>query len=747
MLFECRKLSYTGRCDWLKQSCVEVNKNLEQNIRQKMIDFLKMKYVLIILALIIFLGISGYLVIIFGGKLVVDEEDLILDATTTIETEDGVVIAELYNENRTPVSINQIPKHVQEAFVSIEDRRFYEHAGVDIQSVARAVYRDIIAFAKVEGASTITQQLAKNLFLHNDKTWMRKTKEVTAAIYLERQFTKKQILELYLNEIYFGSGVYGIEEASQLFFSKSVEDLTLAEGALLAGLAKAPNGYSPLHYPDKALDRRNVVLHAMDQAGKISTETRIQTQGKTLGLHVNESKETPWVDSYVDLVMKEAAKAYGLSVDALTRGGYRIVVSMDDTIQQIAYEQFKDDQYFPGNTDGTQGAFVMMDQASGAIVAAIGGRSYELGNLNRLTVTRQPGSTMKPIAVYGPALMKETYGPYSLIPDQKISFDGYTAENVNAKYEGAVSVYEALRVSKNAPAVWLLDAIGIDYAMSFLKKMEISIEDKGLAIALGGLSEGVTPKKMMESFRPFIHGGKYVESHTINRIYNRDNKLIIEESHDEAQVFSSQVAWNMTKMLINVVENGTGTAGEYDKALAGKTGSTQHPLVKGEYKDAWFVGYTPNYVSALWMGYDRSGKDHYLTEGSSYPTMLTKSILSEMDKRKSLESTFEKPKNVESLPEPIDLPDINNLKASYAFGGFSIVDGKLTWSSSDDDRVVYHIYRKQEGIDQRIGKVQGKNEFIIDDLPLLKTTSYYIVPYNPLTKVEGKRSNIVKLSL
>ncbi|ASN06570.1 transglycosylase domain-containing protein [Virgibacillus necropolis] len=720
---------------------------MDQHKKQKMIAMLNKKNIVMIIGLIAILGITGYLVIIFGGKLVVSEEDLILDATTTIETKDGEVIAELYNENRTLVAIEQIPKHVQEAFISIEDRRFYDHAGVDIQSVARAVYRDIIAFAKVEGASTITQQLAKNLFLRNDKTWMRKTKEVMAAIYLERKYTKKHILEMYLNEIYFGSGVYGVEEASQLFFSKSVKNLSLIEGAMLAGLAKAPNGYSPIDHPEKALARRNVVLQSMDHTGKISTETRIRAQGKTLGLNVQKPEETPWVDSYVDLVIKEAAENYELSVDELRRGGYRIIVSIDQTIQQIAYEQFKNDQYFPGNTTGTQGAFVMMDQVSGGIVAAIGGRSYERGNLNRATVKRLPGSTIKPIAVYGPALMKKSYTPYSLIPDQKVSIDGYTAENVLDQYEGAVSIYEALRISKNAPAVWLLDAIGVNYAKSYLEKMDISIEDNGLAIALGGLSNGITPIKMMESYRPFIHEGKHIESHTITHIYDRNNKLIADEKHKETKVFTSQVAWNMTEMLLNVVDNGTGKAGDYEKALAGKTGSTEHPLVEGEYKDAWFVGYTPQYVSALWMGYDVSDKDHFLTDGSSYPTTLTKSILTEVDKQQPLETSFEKPENVESLPEPIDLPKIKNLKASYTFGGFSLVKGKLTWSQAADERVVYHIYKQQNGIDERIGKVKGKHAFIIDNLPLFKTTSYYVVPYNPLTKVEGTRSNRVELSL
>lgn len=719
---------------------------MKRKERRKKPFTLKVKHAVIMITLLVFLGIIGYAFIIFGGKLVVNEEDLILDATTTIETEDGEEIAELYHENRTLVSIDQIPKHVQEAFVAIEDRRFYEHAGIDIQSIARAVYYDILAFSKVQGASTITQQLAKNLFLKSDKTWMRKTKEAMAAIYLEKKFTKKEILNMYLNEIYFGQGVYGIEEASQLFFSKSVEELTLTEGAMLAGLAKAPNGYSPINHPKKALARRNVVLNAMDQTGKISTKMRVRAQGKTLGLNIMEQEVTPWVDSYVDLVIQEAADKFHLSIDELQRGGYRIVVSMNKDIQQIAYQQFQNDQYFPGNTEGVQGAFVMMDQENGGIIAALGGRTYELGNLNRLMEKRQPGSTIKPIAVYGPALMKEAYNPYSLIPDKKISFDGYTPENVLDQYEGEVSIYEALNASKNAPAVWLLDDIGIGYAKSFLEKMQISIKDNGLALALGGLSKGLSPIKMMESYRPFIHAGKYIESRAISRIYDLDENVIAKAKSKETKVFSSQVAWNMTEILMGVVDSGTGNAGHYRKALAGKTGSTQHPLVKGEYKDAWFVGYTPHYVSALWMGYDVSDENHYLTDGSSYPTALTKAILTEIDKQELLASTFDKPENVDALPEPIKLPKTIKLKVDYTFG-FSFLNGKLTWTAKDDEHVVYRIYKEQDGADEKVGEVEGKHAFTIDHIPLLGSTGYYVAPYNSFTKVEGTKSNTVELSV
>lgn len=704
----------------------------------------KAKWPFLISAIIFMIGIIGYFFIVFGGSLVFDDERLVLNLTTTIETEDGEVIGELYHEKRSATTLEDIPKHVQQAFVAIEDTRFYKHPGVDIKSIARAIYKDIIARSKVEGASTITQQLAKNLFLHNDKTWMRKTKEVMAAIYLEREFSKDEILELYLNKIYFGDGIYGIETASQYFFSKTVKDLTIAEGALLAGLAKAPNGYSPINHPEKSLTRRNLILKVMNQQGIISVEEQLEEQGKTLGLNINEQNYDTRFDSYIDLVMKEAADQYQISPKELKRGGYRIIVNIDKIAQQIAYEQFKEDTYFPGNTDGAEGSFVMMDQVTGKVIAAIGGRNYQLGDINRVTVKRQPGSTMKPLAVYGPAMM-EDYDVYSMIPDELKDYDGYIPQNIDDQYDGSVSIYDALSKSKNAPAVWLLNELGINYSKEYLKKLDMDIEDEGLAIALGGLTEGLTPLNMIEGYRAFAHDGKTIEPYTIKQIYNKDNELIAQSKPIETEVFSPQVAWNMTEILSHAVDIGKYHEGGYSKALAGKTGSTGHLQVKSMYKDAWFVGYTPEYVTALWMGFDRSDDEHYLTGGSPYPAGLTENILSEIDRYKDLASTFIKPANVEAVPKPIDLPVVENVEVKFIFGGIPLIKGKLTWSGSEDERVVYHIYKTGQGLDERIGEVSGKTEFVIDDVSLFSSNHYYIVPYNPLTKIEGQKSDVAEL--
>lgn len=703
-----------------------------------------LKILLFAAVFLLFVAVTGLTVILYGGKLIVDEADLILDETTIIETEDGQAIGKLYNENRVYTEIDNIPEQLQKAFVAIEDRRFYEHSGIDYRSVVRAVYKDIIAMSKVEGASTITQQLAKNLFLSNEKTWTRKGKEVMAALYMERNLTKQEIMELYLNEVYFGNGLYGVETASNYYFSKSVGELTLSESALLAGMVKGPNGYSPVNYPEKALERRNLVLKSLETMGYISAEERAEAEANPLGLSIQEREETPWTASYIDLVMKEAADRYNLSVDELTRGGYRIVVHMDVDAQKAAYSEFQKEEFFPGSVEGVEGAFVMMEQETGHIAAALGGRDYQLGNLNRVTVQRQPGSTFKPIAVYGPALMMGEFDPYTLLPDTENN--SYSVSNSNDEYAGMATMYDAIVTSKNTSAVWLLDYMGIDYAKGYLEDLGMPIEDDGLSIALGGLTTGVTPMQMAESYRTFANGGEWIRSSTIAAIYDRDDELIAEEEEQQTEVFNDQVAWHMTEMLRETVLSGTASAGEYSKALAGKTGSTEHPHAEGYTKDAWFVGYTPEYVTATWMGYDKSDAEHYLTGGSAYPTRLTKSILTEVDRQNggALAASFEKPDGVAALDKRITLPEVTELEASYQFGGFSLVKGKLSWKGSDDERVIYRIYQDVEGIDKRIGEVEGKTEYTIDNA-LFQKNRYYVVPYDPLTKLEGKRSNIVEL--
>ncbi|CEI84043.1 penicillin-binding protein 1F [Oceanobacillus oncorhynchi subsp. incaldanensis] len=722
-------------------------KRNERKKQQKNVFRQKIKWLGIAVAAVFLLLLSGYGLLILGGKMIANEEDLQLDLTTTIRTENGEVIRTLYNENREYVSTDHIPDHVLEAFVAVEDRRFYEHQGIDLQSISRAVYRDILARSKVEGGSTITQQLSKNLFLSNDKSWTRKIKEMMASLYLERRLSKDEILELYVNQVYFGEGVYGLQKASEYFFSKDVDELTISEGALLAGLMKAPNGYSPLNHPDKAAERRNVVLMTMESAGFIDEETMAAEQEKGLGINLKEEERgtNPWVDSYVDIAIKEAAEAHDLSFAELQSGGYDITVYMNEDFQQVAYQNFQEDAFFPGNTEGTEGAFVMLDKNNGHIVSAIGGRDYSFGDLNRTNVQRQPGSTFKPVAVYGPALMQEDeYNPYTIIPDQYMDIDGYEATNVSGEYKNNITIYQAIVESTNTSAVWLLNEIGIDNSKSYLEKMGMPIEDKGLSIALGGLNKGVTPLQMAQSFQTFANNGEMSKATAIAEIKDRNGEIIYQSESSSEEVFTPQVAWDMTEMLKETVRTGTASSGYYGKELAGKTGTTQHPAVDGASKDAWFVGYTPDYVTAMWMGYDRSDAEHYLTGGSSYPTSLTKKILTDIDNQtgSGLTASFEMPEGVEALPEPIDLPVIEHVDASYTFGGFALLKGKLSWEGSTDDRVVYRIYKEEEGTDELVGEVEGETEFIVDDV-WFRNETYYVVPVDPITNMEGSHSTSV----
>ncbi|SFL39995.1 penicillin-binding protein 2A [Gracilibacillus orientalis] len=703
------------------------------------------KWLSIIVASMFLLSVLGYLFIIFGGRFVFDERAVILPTASKVVAEDGTVLGKLYSENRDFVTLDQIPDHVEEAFIAMEDQRFYEHAGISLPAVTRAIYRDILAMSKVEGGSTITQQLAKNLFLVNDKTWMRKTKEVMASVYLERNYTKSQILELYLNQIYMAHGLHGVGTAADYFFGKDIEDLSIEEGAVFAAMVKAPNAYSPHNDIEAAKQRRDLVLQQMANEGNISTEQMLKLQATEIKMNSQEEERDPWLDDYFAYVLEEVEATYGLSRDALKRGGYTVEVHMDPDIQKIAYDQMQDSDFYHGSNDAVDGSFVLMEQETGQLKALIAGRDFQLNDTNHLLTKKQPGSVMKPLAVYGPAMQLGNYQPYDMIPDMDIDYDGYRVQNVDGQFDGEVSMFQAVVESKNAPAVWLLDQIGISYSKSILKKMNITINDQGLAIALGGLETGITPVQTAEGYRTFMSGGEWLEARSVRAVYNKDQEQLQTEEQEKENVFNSQTAWNMLRMLEAVTKEGTGTAGEYAKALAGKTGSTQHPERAGAVKDAWFTGITPEYVTSAWIGYENATAENYLTTGSEAATRLTKAILTELDKRVSLTENFEQPDDVEDLPEPIQLPEINDLTSSIQFGGFTLLQGELDWSPAEDKRIVYRIYERGEDEDHLIDEVEGQGHYTIDRINVFRTGEYYVVPYNPLTEQTGEPSNLTSL--
>ncbi|MCY9163084.1 transglycosylase domain-containing protein [Bacillus atrophaeus] len=699
---------------------------------------------LFILAVTAFLALIGYISIIFLGHYVIDEKKLILHASSKIVDQNGDEVASLYTENREPVTFDDIPKHVSKAFVAVEDKRFYEHHGIDLQSVGRAVYRDILAGGKVEGGSTITQQLAKNIFLTNDKTFLRKTKEVIIAINLERDYSKDKLLEMYLNQLYFGHGVYGIQAASHYYFNKEVKDLTVSEGAVLAAIPKAPSTYSPILHPDKNKERRDTILSMMNEQGIISAKEAVRAQGQTLGLHIKKKSETPWFDSYIDLVMKEAETKYSISGEQLLQGGYTIKVPLDSKLQKTAYTLMKESRYYPGTDENAEGSAVFINNKTGGVEAAIGGREYTSRGYNRVTAVRQPGSTFKPLAVYGPAMQEKKFKPYSLLQDEMKTYGDYTPKNYDGQYGGEVTMSDAITYSKNAPAVWTLNEVGIETAKSYLKANGIDIPDDGLALALGGLEKGVSPLQLAGAFHTFAAGGTYTEPFFITKITDEDGETVAGHKASAKRVFSKQTAWNMTRMLQQVVKKGTATSGVYHGDLAGKTGTTSFTEIPGATKDAWFAGYTPDTAGTVWMGYDKTDKNHYLKGGSSYPTRLFKDILTQAGENGS---AFSKPDKVKELESPIVLEPVKTVTADYTFKAAGLFTVVLKWDAQEDKRVVYRIYVKKDGEETLLDSTEGKNSYDIPYANLFSGASYKIVPYNTQTKKEGEGTDYVRPKL
>ncbi|WP_226670047.1 transglycosylase domain-containing protein [Metabacillus litoralis] len=709
---------------------------------------MKKKFLLIGLSIVMtfIIALLGYLFIIFMGNYVIDEEKLVMNTASTLVDTDGNEITKLYLENRELVEVSEVPEYVQQAFVAVEDQRFYDHHGIDIRSIGRALYKDILAGGKVEGGSTITQQLAKNIFLTNDKTILRKTKEVIIAVNLERRYSKKKLLEMYLNQVYFGHGAYGIKSAAKFYFNKDVKDLTLEEGAVLAGIPKAPTNYSPINNLEKSKERRNVILSLMGDQNYISYDEVVRTQGKTVKLQVSEKQDRPWLSTYIDMVFDEAEKKYAISNEELLRGGYTITVPLQSKLQKSAYDYFQKNEYFPGTDDAAQGALILLDNNTGGVLAAVGGRDYVPKGLNRLTVQRQPGSTFKPIAVYGPALERGLYEPYSLLKDEKQTYGNYSPENYDKKYAGEVTMFDAIVSSKNAAAVWTLSELGIKESKEYLQKLGISIKDDGLAIALGGLSEGVTPIQMANAYRTFAKGGSYSEQHLINEIKSKEGSVIAEHNTQSEQIYSPQTAWDMTRMLQHVVSEGTAKSGSFKGELAGKTGTTSYPNVDGATKDAWFVGYTENIVGAVWMGYDKTDKDHYLTKGSSYPTKLFKDILTDASLDQNV--AFSKPDDVEDLESPIRIKEINRVDAKYTFKPLGLITLTLEWEAQQDERVEYRIYEKSKsGTSKLVGTVKGEGQYEIPYINVFSDNTYSVAPYNVQTNKEGMLTQFTKPTL
>jgi len=530
-------------------------------------------------------------------------------AITRIYSSDKVLIAELFAEKRDLVPLKVIPEYLKKAIIATEDRNFYTHSGIDLKGIARAIIKDIWAGKFVEGASTITQQLAKTLFLNPKKTLVRKLKEAFLAFHLERRYTKDEILELYLNQVYFGSGAYGVESAARIFFNKSVKDLSLSECSLVSAMPKAPSRYSPLVNRDLAIKRRNIVLKQMLSTGIINETEYNKALNETLNLSKKNknSLKAPYFVEYIKDFLENIIGSSGLYKEGLTiytTLSYELQKTAEDAIAKgISDLESRMKQQGIINPD-PQSALVCLDIQSGGILAMIGGKDFYKSPYNRATVARrQPGSAFKPI-VYAHAIEKD-FTQNMMILDAPVAFKGrkkgetWRPENFSKNYQGEITLRKALALSKNIPAVRLIEMLGPSSVAQFGYKLGIeSTLSPNLSLALG--TSEVTLLALTSVYTVFPNRGKSIKPYGVMEVVDHNGRIVWRAKPKKRLVMSRTGAAIMTDMLMGVVKEGTGKkANIIKRPVAGKTGTTD------KCKDALFIGFSPSIATGVWVGRDK----------------------------------------------------------------------------------------------------------------------------------------------
>ena len=542
-----------------------------------------------------------------------------LAQTSSMYDMNGELMSELRgSENRIIVSLDEIPLHTRQAFIAAEDLRFYDHRGIDVYRILGALRSNLKSGSLAEGASTITQQLAKLTHLSAEKTIRRKLEEINLAFQIEKVYNKDEILAMYLNTVYFGRGAYGIQAAAQAYFGVDAEELTLNQSASLAAIIKAPSIYAPHISPSNNRSRRQYILSVMAENGFISQEEKQAALDESIWVLAQEAEKQLY-SWYIDEALRESAELLGLSADEVIQGGFKIYTAYDARLQTIADEVYADSSFFPAAaSDGTpiQSAMAVVDTNNGAVLAMIGGRDYTVRRgLNRATqMRRQPGSALKPLAVYGPAL-ELGCTTASVLLDEKTSFGGYTPRNAGDRYYGLVTMRTAIRNSLNTTAVRLLEEIGLDASIQYLNKMGIPTRnsDRNLSLALGSMTYGVTPVELAAAYVPYANGGIYHQPYCVERIETVDGSNVYERKDSGKQVLSAQNAFLMTSLLQSVVSSGTGTRMlAANTPIAGKTGTVS---MTGGNRDIWMTAYTPEISVAVWMGYDQTDAKHKISNG------------------------------------------------------------------------------------------------------------------------------------
>ncbi|MEY8370893.1 PBP1A family penicillin-binding protein [Aerococcaceae bacterium 50-4] len=583
---------------------------------------------LILLILAVGFVLESYLLI---GAKTTDVSDLPtkLQVTTEFYDQSGEYAGEISNDAGTYVALEDISTNIQDAVISTEDKRFYDHQGFDPIGIARAAFGYVTSGQIVGGGSTITQQLVKNAFLDNDQSLMRKLKELFLAFEIEKNYTKEEILEMYLNNAYFGNGAYGVEDASLKYFGVPASDVTVDNAAVIAGALKGPTIYNPVDDYEATAERRNIILQLMaDNEFLTQEEADIAINTELVQMNNDTSSDAYAYPYYFDAVINEAIEKFGISEEDIMNGNYKIYTNLNQTYQTELEATYENTALFPTSPSGevAQSASVVMEPTTGGVMASVGGTGeYSFRGFNRATqISRSPASTIKPLLVYAPAL-ENGYTAQSVIPDEVQSYgeDDYTPENWNYESVGEILLWDAVAKSKNTSAVWLMNELGVNTAVSKLDDFGIPYGegDKNLSLALGGFTDGgASPLQMASAYSAFANGGVRSEGQYITRIEDQQGNIVVEEQEPaQNQAVSAEVADEMTSILMSVYDEG-GTGASMEPAgyeIAGKTGSAESANFTSGNKDEWDIAYTPDVVVATWFGFDETSDENYLWYGSA----------------------------------------------------------------------------------------------------------------------------------
>jgi len=582
----------------------------------------------LIVVLVVGLGVAAsafWVLTILPGSLPSVSQLERFDASegTKVYDDNDELVTEFHVERRIFVPLDQIPKALREAIIATEDARFYSHYGVDPMGIARAVYQNFRRGRIVEGGSTITQQLAKVLFLTPDRSLERKLKEAVLALELERRYSKDRILEMYLNQIYFGHGAFGVEAAARTFFGKSVTELSLGDATLLAGLPKAPSTYSPFEHPEAAKRRRATVLARMVDVGSLAPPQAKKASDTALGLIPPERRRTT-SQYYLEYVQQQLEAQYG--ADLVFKGGMHVYTTLSPIMQVKAERSLreglralesrrvaaaKDPDKPAGAPDRPEGALISIEPQTGYIKAMVGGYDFFKSEFNRaVQARRQPGSAFKAFVYL--AALESGQTPASVVDDSPVEFPAgrngkpWKPDNYDRKFRGPITYQQALEESVNVAAVRVLEKNGIRRTVDMARRLGVeSPLGENLSIALG--TSDLTLLEITSAYGALANQGSWIRPTAIRYVLDAQRKLLEENTPASKQVVSPELAYVMTHMLRGTIERGTGAAARaLGRPAAAKTGTTN------DYSNAWFIGYTPHLATGVWVGYDRPrslGKD------------------------------------------------------------------------------------------------------------------------------------------